>query len=118
MDLVFAERGRRKRRKALEDALAKARRDAKARRGKGPDPSIAISFARPPESAGLQVVDYYLWAVQRLYATGTEQRFYRALEPRYAAVMDLDDKRGGPSGQRYSATNKLRPHKTWPTDTG
>jgi Protein of unknown function (DUF3800) len=76
-----------------------------------PDPPITISFAHPSESAGLQVVDDYLWAVQRMYATGTNQRFYRALEPQYALVMDLDDRRGGSGGRRYSGKNKVRPHK-------
>ena len=111
VNLVFAERGVRKRRKALEEALAKARRSVGGGRGSTAGPTITISFARPPKFAGLQVVDYYLWAVQRLYNTATEQRFYRALEPQYAAVVDLDDRRGGSGGRRYSGANKLRPHK-------
>ena len=111
VNLVFAERGRRKRRKALEEALVKARRSTGTKRGKRLDPLVTISFARPPESAGLQVVDYYLWAVQRLYETASDQRFYRALESQYAVVIDLDDKRKSSRGERYSGANKLRPQK-------
>lgn len=47
INLVFASRGRRERRRALEEALAKARRTAGGKRGKKPDPPITISFARP-----------------------------------------------------------------------
>jgi hypothetical protein len=111
INLVFATRGRRERREALQEALAKARASAGGKRGKKLDPPITVSFARPPESAGLQIVDYYLWAVQRMYETGTEQRFFRALEPQYTKVMDLDDKRNSPCGERYSGANKLRPQR-------
>lgn len=76
--VVFARRGERDRARALKHALMQA--------GGG---SPAVSSAYPHEVGGLQVVDYYLWAVQRMYETGQE-RFFRALESQYESIIDLD----------------------------
>ncbi len=111
--IVFARRGKSARQEALRAALDTARRNFEAKwRGKR-FPPVTISSAYPSESAGLQVVDYYLWAMQRMYEKG-EQRFYRALESQYRLTMDVDDKRNKPYGQWYSDGNKLDPQKIWP----
>lgn len=111
-EIVFARRGKKDRTKALEEALEKAGRYAAPRRVRKHMPGKVIS-AYPHEEAGLQVIDYYLWALQRLFHKG-EERFYRALEPQYELVMDFDDKRNRRSGQWYSATDKLEVKKIRP----
>jgi hypothetical protein len=45
---------------------------------------------------GLQVIDYFLWALQRLYERG-EDRYFNYLRSSYKLVMDFDDKRTGKS---------------------
>ena len=39
--------------------------------------------------AGLQAVDYFLWALQRFYEGG-EERFLELIWPRVGVVIDLD----------------------------
>ncbi len=91
--VMFARRGERDRGRALKRALLGA--------GGG---SPAVSSAYPHEAAGLQVVDYYLWAVQRMREMG-EDRFFRALESQYESVMNLDSK---PSKRRQAGSTQQR----------
>ncbi len=102
--VTFAHRGKRNRARELKGALAKA--------GYAPVAPF-VKSAYPYEAAGLQVVDYYLWAVQRIYERG-EDRFFRALESQYELIIDLDDKRKSPCGERYSNANKLEIAKIKP----
>ncbi len=113
INIVFARRGKSKRHEALRGALDKARYGFEAKYGKRTFPPTNISSTYPSRSAGLQVVDYYLWALQRMYERG-EERFYRALEPQYRLIMDLDDKRNNGYGEWYSDANKLDPKMIWP----
>ena len=55
---------------------------------------------RPSGAAGLQVVDYYLWAVQRLFERA-EGRFFAGIAKQIEYVWDLDDSRYGAGGVRY-----------------
>lgn len=111
INIVFSRRGKSHRHEALRGALDKAKRSFEAKWGKRSFPPVDITSAYPSESAGLQVVDYYLWAMQRMYEKG-EERFFRALEPQYRFTMDLDDKRNKPYGEWYPA-HKLNPKKIW-----
>jgi|SRR5215203_257599 len=113
INIVFAHRGKSERHEALRNALDKARRGFEAKHGKRTFPPTTISSTAASKSAGLQVVDYYLWAMQRLYERGQE-RFFRALESQYRLTMDLDDKRNHPYGEWYSDANKLNPQNIWP----
>jgi len=69
--------------------------------------------AYPSEYAGLQVIDYYLWALQRLFERG-EDRFFNLVAKDYRLVMDLDDKRNKPYGEWYSDANPLELKKIKP----
>jgi len=111
-EIVFARRGQKDRKKALEKAVEKAVRYTAPRNLRMSMPGT-IESAYPHEEAGLQVIDYYLWALQRLFHRG-EERFFRALEPQYELVMDLDDKRNRRGGEWYSDTNRLEAKKIKP----
>ena len=65
--ITFARYGKTNREPALEAAILKAKRAFDAKRSKRPDKPTTVSSAYPHESAGLQVADYYLWALQRMY---------------------------------------------------
>ena len=54
----------------------------------------------------LQVVDYYLWALQRMLERG-EDRFFERLRPAYRLIMDLDDTVSKPYGEWYTDDNPL-----------
>ena len=109
--VVFARRGKKDRAKALEKAIMKA--GVYRTRRIRPRMPGSVWSAFPHEEAGLQVVDYYLWAVQRVFERG-EERFYRVLEPQYELIIDVDDKRRRRGGEWYTPENKLSAKKIKP----
>jgi len=76
-------------------------------------PIRGVSAAYPDEERCLQIVDYYLWAIQRMLERN-EDRFFRLLERDFRLVMDLDDTRRHPYGQWYSASNPIALEKVLP----
>lgn len=62
---------------------------------------------------GLQVVDYYLWALQRLLERG-ESRFFNFVAPAYKLILDRDDTRERPYGEYYTSKRPLRPETMMP----
>ena len=60
----------------------------------------------PAESAGLQVTDYLLWSLQRLYER-REERYVELLWPAFRLVHDLDDTRQAQYGVYYTQKKPL-----------
>jgi hypothetical protein len=60
----------------------------------------------PPASAGLQVADYFLWALQRLYEK-REGRFVELLWSEFRLVHDVDDTREAQYGVYYTQKKPL-----------
>lgn len=104
--IVFARRGKSVRLHALEWAIERAKQNFETATGIGSASKTLIVPAYPSEYAGLQVIDYYLWALQRLFERG-EDRFFNLAAKDYRLVMDLDDKRNRPYGEWYSDANPL-----------
>lgn len=111
--IVFARLGKAKREKALREALIETKQTFDKRWGRKPDPLTCIEAAYPTESAGLQIADYYLWALQRMYEK-QEDRFYSLLQDQYRLIRDLDDTRNKPYGEYYKDSNKLDLQKMLP----
>lgn len=112
-EIVFAKHAKWTRREALALAIKKAQWNFKRTYGKPSDKPTGISAAEPHEHGGLQVIDYYLWALQRMYERG-EDRFFEALRPAYRIIMDLDDKRNHEYGEWYSDSNPITLKKILP----
>jgi hypothetical protein len=106
IQIAIARRGKEAREEALEQAINQAQRNFEAQWKISSNSSILIESAYPSQVAGLQVIDYYLWAVQRLYEREEEQ-FFRPLAKKYRLVMDLDDRRNKPYGEWYTDRNPL-----------
>lgn len=102
--VTFARRGKSSRQVALQDALVEAQKRFEKKWGKGIERPIKVETAVPSDSAGLQVVDYYLWALQRMFER-REDRFYSMLADQYRLIIDLDDRRKRKTGAWYSARN-------------
>lgn len=113
--IVFARRGKQARKEALAQAIEAAKRNFAAQHGQFHDVPTHIESAYPSEYVGLQIVDYYLWALQRAYEVG-ETRFFDLLANDVRLVMDIDDTRGKPYGEWYSDTNPLTLEKIRPSD--
>lgn len=105
-EIVFAKQGKWVRREAMALAIERAKANFQAKYGIISDKPVVIRSASPDAYAGLQVIDYYLWALQRMYERG-EDRFFNALRPAYRLVMDLDDKTNHEYGEWYSDDNPL-----------
>lgn len=111
--ITFARRGKADRQQALEATIKRSKRNFERKWGKGIDRPTAVHSTVPSDSAGLQVIDYYLWALQRLYERG-EDRFFKLLADQFRLVMDLDDQRHNSYGEWYSDSNPLSLQKIKP----
>ena len=87
--VVFAQRGHKPRTKAFMDAIAHADQALETAIGlKRPKP-VEVVCGFPKDHAGLQAVDYYLWALQRFYERG-ETRYLDYVWPQTLEIIDLD----------------------------
>jgi hypothetical protein len=104
--IVFARRGKTDRREALESAIRRAKDRFAQKWGVSHDRPTDVIAGHLWEHAGLQIVDYYLWAVQRLYERG-EDRFFRSVERCYRLIMDIDNTQNKPYGEWFSDRNPM-----------
>ena len=104
--IVFARRGKADRNVALAGALALAQVKFTRRYRRATGSKVTVNSSTPSETAGLQVVDYYLWALQRLLERG-EARYFDYLRPAFRLVIDRDDARRRGYGEYYTAANPL-----------
>lgn len=97
VEICFARRGTKPRNDALERALEEAAKLFEGRFGfRHPGRQTVVS-STPAETACLQAVDYFLWALQRFYER-REDRFLELIWPQVGEVHDLDiiiDRRQG-----------------------
>jgi len=93
-EVYFARRGKSDRTAALRAALEAA------------TSVIRIHPCSPVQCAGLQVVDYFLWALQRLYER-REIRYVEYLWPSFSLVHDIDDTREAQYGVYYTQKRPL-----------
>lgn len=112
--IYFARRGKSDRQKALEEAIGRARRNFERDTGIRSDSPTRVVPAYPTEVAGLQVIDYFLWALQRFCERG-DDRYFNYLRPNYRLIMDFDDRRSGKTyGRWYSDADPLTKQKWLP----
>lgn len=105
--IVFARRGNSDRQTALELAIEKAKKNFYYKTNVQITTTTTIIPKHPHEDEGLQVVDYCLWALQRLYERG-EERYFDLLRSKFGLIIDLDDKRTATKGEWFNdSTNPL-----------
>lgn len=99
-EVVFASRGK-ARTQALREHLLEAQ--SKSRKAAGTYPNAIIQVRAMPahQHAGLQVVDYCLWALQRLL-TQREDRFLALIWPKVGLIVDADDTSEKPYGTYHT----------------
>lgn len=114
---TFSRRGKSNRNAALTEALTRAKERFNQKWGTAHDKPAHVVSAAPSEHAGLQIVDYLLWAVQRLVERG-EDRYFESMSRHYRLVQDLDDFRTTPYGAWYSKSNPLILEKVMPVAPG
>ncbi len=105
-NVCFSKRGQSGRTEALREALWTAKRRFDDQYGLHSDVSLNVSARRSSQCPELQAVDYFLWALQRLYAR-REDRYVRYLWEKFALVIDIDDTRSKRYGEYYTRKNPL-----------
>lgn len=112
-EVCFARRGKGDRQAALTAALQRAKQNFRSQWAAGADPPFTIRASVPSADAGLQVVDYYLWALQRLIERD-EDRYFASVADQFSLIMDLDDTRTVGYGKWYTAKDPLTREKKQP----
>ena len=102
----FAKRGSSDRTEALQNALNAARRNFHSKFGIEATAPIEINAGEPKTTVNLQVADYYLWALQRLYER-REDRFLKLLWEQVGLIRDVDDTREKGYGVYYTKEKEL-----------
>jgi hypothetical protein len=105
-ELVFAKRGKKDRSAALHLALQRAGNIYEQNFGVRPNHTVDVTNGTPGQFAGLQAVDYFLWALQRMYEKG-EDRYWNFVWPKVRVVHDLDDTREQGFGVIYTPEKPL-----------
>lgn len=104
--VCFAKRGNRDRNAALQAAIKTAHDEFQVLFGIPVPGKFKISIDTPKGNAGLQAVDYFLWALQRHYERG-ESRYLEFLWPQVKQVRDLDQVVDGRMGATYGPTRSI-----------
>jgi hypothetical protein len=121
--LCIAKRGNRNRNAALVQALEHAEKDFESTFGfsRGGIAAWTLTISNPETTVCLQAVDYFLWALQRLYepkvhpVTGEitrEARYLNALWDQVAEIHDLHF--GPPQGTFFTKANPLTLESRFP----
>lgn len=105
-EIYFSKRGAQDRTAALRLALEVTRERFAQRWHVQNNATLHVIPQTPPQSGGLQAVDYFLWALQRFYER-QEDRYLAYLWPQFSLVHDLDDKRSNPYGVYYTQKKPL-----------
>lgn len=105
--IQFSRRGNRTRTEALQTAIEQSRNNLRASWGIEATAPIEIIPALPYQAGGLQAVDYFLWALQRVYERG-EDRYWEYVATKVSLVHDVDDTRVNGYGVYYTKKNPLK----------
>jgi len=105
--IVFARRGQRTRTEAFREQLLLTRDRFLHQLGRAVEESILeVAPAYPKESPGLQIADYCLWTLQRLFEKN-EDRYLQLLWQKVSLIHDVDDRCRNPYGCYYSKRKPL-----------
>ena len=104
--IIFSKRGKSDRLDALQKLIETASESLTQQQNISCDPFTGVSAATPKEHAGLQAVDYFVWALQRLYERD-EGRYLAYLWEAFRLVHDIDDLRESSSGVYYTQKKPL-----------
>ena len=110
--VTFAVRGNKKRSAEFRAAIEQARATFLQQRQIDSLAAVQVMPAYSREQAGLQVVDYCLWALQRVCEKSAETGCDRYLNPLWEAgkislVIDCDDTRNNAYGEYYTKKKPL-----------
>lgn len=103
-NIYFSARGKTFNEESLKQAIEKAKRNFYYQYKINNQHQINIFSSQPQYHIGLQIIDYYLWALQRLY-NFDDASYFDLLRDDYKLIIDLDDKRNHKYGEYYNHKN-------------
>ena len=104
-EITFSKRGKSDRLDVLQK-LVETASERPSQQNTSTDSVPYVSAAMPKEHAGLQAVDYFVWALQRLYERD-EERYLVYLWEAFRLVHDIDDMRETNYGVHYTQKKPL-----------
>lgn len=104
--VTFATRGHSDRTSAFGESLLEARSRFEAKWEIESKSEIEVVASNPRVAASLQAVDYFLWALQRIYERG-EDRYWNYVAAKASLVQDVDDVRDAGYGRYYTKKKPL-----------
>lgn len=104
--IYFAKRGSKDRTEALRQSLENARRNFRSKYEIDATSPIEIVSSNPPKTPLLQVADYLLWALQRLYERN-EDRYWDYVSSKASLIHDVDDTSLKEYGEYYDKRNPI-----------
>ena len=105
-EIIFSKRGKSDRLDALRKLIETTSEPLTQQQNISGTSFTGVSAATPKEHAGLQAVDYFVWALQRLYERG-EERYLVYLWDSLRLVHDIDDVREDSYGIYYTQKKPL-----------
>jgi len=106
VNICYATRGSRSRTQAFQRALDEANAKFKESFGFERKAIVSVTPSTPGQTPCLQIVDYYLWALQRFYEKG-EDRFIELVWPQVGDIHDLDFRQEGRLGCYFGKNRPL-----------
>lgn len=104
--ITFAKRGASDRTRALQQALETARKRFTEQHAIVSSAQIDVVPDIPANSIGLQVADYFTWALQRLYERH-DDRYLKYVSKSIRLIQDIDDTREARYGEYYTRKKPL-----------
>lgn len=89
-DVIFAERGKTFTEQSLIEALEMAKVNLYNTHQIPVTSDVTPISSRPSKYIGLQIIDYYLWTLKKLYED-LDSSFFEILEDNFKIIMDVDD---------------------------
>ncbi|MXV85428.1 DUF3800 domain-containing protein [Candidatus Poribacteria bacterium] len=105
-NIIFSKHGKSDRLDVLQNLVETASERPSQQQNISTDSVPYVSAATPTEHAGLQAVDYFVWALQRL-CERDEERYLAYLWKAFRLIHDIDDTRETINGIYYTQRNPL-----------
>ena len=98
--IYFSQRGKTFNEDSLKQAIERAKRNFFLKYKIENKHKIDVFSSQPQYHVGLQIIDYYLWALHRFY-NYEDDSYFNLLKDDFKLIIDLDDKRHHAYGEYY-----------------
>lgn len=98
--IYFSQRGKTFNEESLKQAIEKAKRNFFLKYKIKNTHKIDIFSSQPQSHIGLQIIDYYLWALHRFY-NYEDDSYFNFLKDDFKLIIDMDDKKNRDYGEYY-----------------